>query len=118
MNFFEDLFLISDDLKNFENKKDKLKEEIMKINQKLPACIYVPFLKSTYISQFRIFEVLQHSEHFAQLIEDFLYKAACTLLYLSRSVLSGGIIEWGESKELLEKNRKTIVLKSNYSKIS
>ena len=32
LNFFEDLFLISEDLKNHENKKDKLKEEIMRVN--------------------------------------------------------------------------------------
>jgi hypothetical protein len=45
INFFNDLFTISEDLKNYENKKEKLKELIQKVNSKLPACVYIPFAK-------------------------------------------------------------------------
>jgi len=58
LNFFEDLFLISEDLKNHVDKKEKLKEEIMKVNERLPACVYVPFLKSNSSIYFRVFKVL------------------------------------------------------------
>lgn len=47
INFFEDLFQSSEELKNFENKKEKLTEFLKEINMKLPACVYVPFAKCT-----------------------------------------------------------------------
>lgn len=45
INFFEDLFIASEELKNYENKKEKLKEYLQEINLKLPASVYVPFTK-------------------------------------------------------------------------
>lgn len=48
INFFEDLFQSSEELKNFENKKEKLTEFLRVINLKLPACVYVPFAKCTF----------------------------------------------------------------------
>lgn len=45
INFFEDLFQSSEELKNFENKSEKLTEFLREINLKLPACVYVPFAK-------------------------------------------------------------------------
>lgn len=47
INFFEDLFVSAEELKNYENKSEKLKEYLYEMNLKLPACVYIPFTKST-----------------------------------------------------------------------
>jgi len=50
INFFNDLFTISDDLtKILDNKKLALKKALMTMNEKLPSCVYIPFTKSTYL---------------------------------------------------------------------
>lgn len=46
INFFEDLFICSEELKNYENKGEKLKEYLRQMNSKLPSCVYIPFTKS------------------------------------------------------------------------
>ena len=46
INFFEDLFICSEELKNYENKGEKLKEYLRQMNSKLPSCVYIPFAKS------------------------------------------------------------------------
>jgi hypothetical protein len=46
INFFEDLFICSEELKNYQNKGGKLKEYLRKMNSKPPSCVYIPFTKS------------------------------------------------------------------------
>lgn len=48
LNFFDDLFNISQQLGSVDNKKMFLKKALMEINEKLPACIYIPFSKSNF----------------------------------------------------------------------
>lgn len=81
----------------------------MKINQKLPACVYVPFLKSTFLNKQRIIKILQHLKYPSSLIENFFYKATSTFLHMFVSLLSCIIIERRQSKEFLEENLTTIV---------
>lgn len=50
INFFEDLFICSEELKNYENKAEKLKDYLRQMNSKLPSCVYIPFTKSKAIS--------------------------------------------------------------------
>jgi len=48
VNFFEDLVKVSDEIVK-SNKKDRLKElkeNLEKINEKLPSAVYIPFFKS------------------------------------------------------------------------
>jgi hypothetical protein len=52
----------------------------------------------------RIAQVLQHTEHSAQLIEYLFHQTARTILHLSRGVLSGRAVELREPSELLEKD--------------
>lgn len=47
INFFEDLFVSAEELKNYESKSEKLKEYLYEMNLKLPACVYIPFTKSS-----------------------------------------------------------------------
>lgn len=47
LHFFNDLFFISEDLKNYENKKEKVVEYLKLINEMLPAAVYIPFAKSS-----------------------------------------------------------------------
>ena len=45
INFFEDLFQASQEVKQFEERSSRLKEILRAINKKLPACVYIPFVK-------------------------------------------------------------------------
>ena len=55
----------------------------MRVNERLPACVYVPFLKSIFVFNERIFEVLQYSQHPAQLVEDIFHQTKSSILHLS-----------------------------------
>ncbi len=47
LTFFSDLFIASEELKTVDNKKEKLKEMLQEVNLKLPACVYIPFVKDS-----------------------------------------------------------------------
>lgn len=81
----------------------------MRINQKLPACVYVPFLKSTFCYKQRIIEILQYLKYPTSLIKNFFDKTASTFLHMFVGLLSSIIIKLRKSKKFLEKNRKTVV---------
>lgn len=46
IRFFEDLFYISEELKNYQDKKEKCIQFIKMINEQLPSTAYIPFSKS------------------------------------------------------------------------
>lgn len=46
INFFDDLFAISQQLGTVDNKKAFLKKALREMNERLPACVYIPFSKS------------------------------------------------------------------------
>lgn len=52
INFFQDLFAVNQQMSSMKNvapesKKSNLKILLHQINAQLPACVYVPFIKST-----------------------------------------------------------------------
>lgn len=47
INFFEDLFIMSSDIKNAEPKVKALKHLLKRMNERLPAQVYVPFHTGT-----------------------------------------------------------------------
>ena len=47
LNFFQDLFACSQEVKQFEERRDRLCEILRAINKKLPACVYIPFVKDS-----------------------------------------------------------------------
>ena len=47
IDFYHDLFIAAEEIKLVDNKKDRLKEIFQEVNLKLPACVYVPFVKDS-----------------------------------------------------------------------
>jgi hypothetical protein len=46
LHFFNDLATISLKLANIPNKLEVLKSELIEVNRRLPAAVYIPFVKS------------------------------------------------------------------------
>lgn len=73
INFFNDLFNISEDLKSTDNKRQALKKALMLVNEKLPACVYIPFTKGSIrlnnvlnivASQCRVFSTKERAPYY------------------------------------------------------
>ena len=47
LNFFQDMFIASEEIKTAEDRKERLREIFQELNLKLPACVYVPFVKES-----------------------------------------------------------------------
>ena len=50
LHFFEDLRIIGEKIVKFNEKEKliKLKQHLNEINNHLPACLYIPFIKGIY----------------------------------------------------------------------
>jgi|JI6StandDraft_1071083.scaffolds.fasta_scaffold02278_8 hypothetical protein len=62
INFFEDLFMMSSDIKNADPKSKALKHLLKRMNERLPAQVYIPFHTSSFIIYRRFSEAIQRAE--------------------------------------------------------
>lgn len=61
INFFEDLFIIASDIKNADPRTKALKHLLKRMNERLPAQVYIPFYTSTVFDNsdsLRLYNVL------------------------------------------------------------